>query len=116
MLVAWPYRRRGSFLEAFDPRARLLFALSLMLSTLFFWDVRVLAGLWALALLYFRLNRLTWRETRRAWLFTGFVAVVFVALTFLTGRSGCWPASPSPSRCSGGPRRCPSRWSGRSSR
>ncbi len=88
MLVAWPYRQRGSFLEAFDPRARLLFALSLMLSTLFFWDVRVLAGLWALALLYFRLNRLTWRETRRAWLFTGFVAIVFVGLTFLTGRGG----------------------------
>jgi len=88
VLVTWPYRRRGSFLEAFDPRARLLFALSLMLSTLFFWDVRVLAGLWAMALLYFRLNRLTWRETRRAWLFTGFVAVVFVTITFLTGRGG----------------------------
>ncbi|MDT7883824.1 MAG: energy-coupling factor transporter transmembrane component T [Thermoflexus sp.] len=88
MLVTWPYRRRGSFLEAFDPRARLLAALSLMLSTLFFWDVRVLAGLWGLALLYFRLNRLTWRETRRAWLFTGFVAFVFVFITFLTGRGG----------------------------
>lgn len=88
MLVAWPYRRRGSILETFDPRARLLFALSLMLSTLFFWDVRLLAGLWALALLYFRLNRLTWRETRRAWMLTGFIAVVFVTITFLTGRGG----------------------------
>ncbi|MER3458041.1 MAG: hypothetical protein C4309_04865 [Chloroflexota bacterium] len=59
-----------------------------MLSTLFFWDVRLLAGLWALALLYFRLNRLTWRETRRAWMLTGFIAVVFVTITFLTGRGG----------------------------
>jgi energy-coupling factor transport system permease protein len=59
-----------------------------ILSTLFFWDLRVLAGFMALALLVVLTSGITWRESRRAWMFIGAFVVFFSLLTFLTGRGG----------------------------
>jgi energy-coupling factor transport system permease protein len=88
MLVTWRYRKRRSIVQGFDPRAWLIFYLCFMGVTISFWDVRILAGLFALALGIVLSAGLTWRETRRAWLFIGGFIIYFSLFTFLTGRGG----------------------------
>ena len=88
MLVTWRYRERKSIIQAFDPSAWIVFYACFILSTLFFWDLRVLAGFMALALLVVLTSGITWRESRRAWMFIGAFVVFFSLLTFLTGRGG----------------------------
>lgn len=88
MLVTWRYRRRDSLVQSFDPRAWLIFYACFIASTLFFWDLRFLLALLAIALAAVFAARLGWRETRRTWLFIGGFVVFFSFLTFLTGRGG----------------------------
>jgi energy-coupling factor transport system permease protein len=88
MLVTWRYRERKSIIQAFDPSAWIVFYACFIISTLFFWDLRVLACFMALALLVVLTSGITWRESRRAWLFIGAFVVFFSLLTFLTGRGG----------------------------
>ena len=88
MLVTWRYQRRKSFIQSFDPRAWLIFFICFMASTLFFWDLRFLLFFAAIALFCIFSSGITWKETKRAWLFIlGFI-VFFSVLTFLTGRGG----------------------------
>src|ERR1051325_259012 len=88
MLVAWKYRKRKSFIQAFDPRAWLTFYGCFLISTLAFWDVRFLLPFWLFALFVLFTSGVTWKEIRRAFLFIiGFV-FFFAILTFLTGRGG----------------------------
>jgi energy-coupling factor transport system permease protein len=88
MLVAWKFRERKSLIQSFDPRAWLTFYGCYLLSTLAFWDVRYLLFFFALALLTLFTSGVSWKETRRAFLFiVGFV-IFFSILTFLTGRGG----------------------------
>lgn len=88
MLVAWRYRKRKSFIQSFDPRAWLIFYACTLVVTLFFWDLRFLLVLLAMALFVLATSGVTWREMRRAFLFiVGFI-VFFAFLTFLTGRGG----------------------------
>jgi energy-coupling factor transport system permease protein len=88
MLVAWRYRKRKSFIQSFDPRAWLIFYACTLVVTLFFWDLRFLLVLLALALFVLATSGVTWREMRRAFLFiVGFI-IFFAFLTFLTGRGG----------------------------
>jgi energy-coupling factor transport system permease protein len=88
MLVTWRYRERKSIIQAFDPSAWIVFYACFIISTLFFWDLRVLACFMALALLVVLTSGITWRESRRAWLFIGAFVAFFSLLTFLTGRGG----------------------------
>jgi energy-coupling factor transport system permease protein len=88
MLVTWRYRKRRSIIQWFDPRAWLVFYGCFLASTLFFWDLRFLSALFALALFVFFTSGVHWREVSRAFLFIiGFV-VVYSFFTFLTGRGG----------------------------
>jgi energy-coupling factor transport system permease protein len=88
MLVTWRYRKRRSLIQWFDPRAWIIFFGCYLFSTLFFWDIRFLLPLLALALAVLFSSGVAWREIRRAFLFIiGFV-VFFTVLTFLTGRGG----------------------------
>lgn len=88
MLVAWRYRKRKSFIQSFDPRAWLIFYACTLVVTLFFWDLRFLLVLLAMALFVLATSGVTWKEMRRAFLFIiGFI-VFFAFLTFLTGRGG----------------------------
>jgi len=89
MLVTWRYRPRPkSFVQSLDPRAWLIFFACFLVATVMTWDLRLLLPLLAVALFFIFSSRLTWRETRRAWLFiTGFV-LFFSGLTLLTGRGG----------------------------
>ncbi len=88
MLVTWRYRERKSIIQAFDPSAWIVFYACFIIATMFFWDLRVLAGFMAIALLVVLTSGLTWRESRRAWLFIGAFIIFFSLLTFLTGRGG----------------------------
>ena len=53
-----------------------------------FWDLRYLIVFLAIALFSIFASKITWKETRRAWLFIGGFVVFFSLLTFLTGRGG----------------------------
>jgi len=88
MLVTWRYRKRKSLIQAFDPRAWLIFYACFLAGTLCFWDIRFLAPFILIAILVLVTSGLKWHEIRRAFLFiVGFV-IVFTVLTFLTGRGG----------------------------
>jgi energy-coupling factor transport system permease protein len=88
MLVTWRYRERGSFVQSFDPRAWFIFYGCFIASTLFYWDLRFLLVLAGIALFFVFTSGVTWRESRRAWLFIGGFIIIFSVLTFLTGRGG----------------------------
>lgn len=88
MLVTWRYRKRNSLIQSFDPRAWLIFFMCYIVATLFFWDLRYLAVLTAIALLAVFTSGIHWSEMKRAWLFIGGFILFFSLLTFLTGRGG----------------------------
>jgi energy-coupling factor transport system permease protein len=88
MLVTWRYRKRKSLIQSFDPRAWLIFYACFIASTLVFWDLRYLAVFTLIALVVVLTSGVTWRESRRAWLFIGGFVLFFTFLTFLTGRGG----------------------------
>lgn len=88
MLVAWKYRKRRSIIQWFDPRAWLIFYACFLFSVLAFWDVRFLLFFFTISLIVLFNSGVTWKETRRAFLFIiGFI-FFFAILTFLTGRGG----------------------------
>jgi energy-coupling factor transport system permease protein len=89
MLVAWRYSKRDkALIQWFDPRAWIMFYLCFLVSTLAFWDVRLLSPFFVIALIVFFTSRVKWWEIRRAFIFIiGFV-FFFTILTFLTGRGG----------------------------
>ncbi|MGD2178309.1 MAG: energy-coupling factor transporter transmembrane component T [Anaerolineae bacterium] len=88
MLIAWRYRERDTIVQRLDPRARIIFMLAMLFSIIQFWDVRIILVFLGIALLQFGLARLTWQETRRAWILISILIFVMTTLTFLTGRGG----------------------------
>ena len=89
MLVTWRYRFRDSFIEKFDPRARWFASFMIMIGIIQFWDIRFLLFFFAISMTQFFLTKLTWQETKRAWLFILLLVVVVIgANALLTGRGG----------------------------
>jgi energy-coupling factor transport system permease protein len=88
MLIAWKYRERDTIIQRLDPRARIIFMLAMLFSVIQFWDLRITLGFLTLALTQYFLAKLTWRDTRRAWLLISILIVFMTILTFLTGRGG----------------------------
>lgn len=88
MLVSLSYRPRGSLIERLDPRARWIFSLCFMFAIVQFWDVRFLLFFFLLAILQYAFTNLTWRETRRAWIFITLVVSSMVILNTLITSSG----------------------------
>ncbi|HOU12841.1 MAG TPA: energy-coupling factor transporter transmembrane component T [Anaerolineae bacterium] len=88
MLIAWRYRERDTLIQRLDPRARIIFMLAMLFSVIQFWDLRILLVFLGIAALQFGLARLTWRETRRAWILISIIIFIMTTLTFLTGRGG----------------------------
>ena len=88
MLIAWRYRERDTIIQRLDPRARIIFMLAMLFSIIQFWDVRIMLLFLGVAVLQYALARLTWRETRRAWILVSFIILFMTILTFLTGRGG----------------------------
>jgi|YNPBryBLVA2012_1023415.scaffolds.fasta_scaffold03002_6 energy-coupling factor transport system permease protein len=88
MLIAWRYRERDTIIQRLDPRARIIFMVAMLFSIIQFWDLRIMLAFLGLAMLQFGLARLTWRETRRAWLLISAIILFMTVLTFFTGRGG----------------------------
>ena len=86
MLTTWRYRERKSLVQTFDPRAWIIFILTFIFSAFLFWDMRYLAVFFAIALFFVFTSGVTWKESKRAWLFIGGFITFFALLTFLTGR------------------------------
>jgi energy-coupling factor transport system permease protein len=86
MLVTWKYQARDTVVQRFNPRARLIFSGCLMLAIILFWDLRVLAGFFALALAQFLLARIGFRETRRFWGFLLALLFYLGLIALVTGR------------------------------
>ena len=53
-----------------------------------FWDYRFLLFFFLITLVVIFTSRVTWQESRRAWMFLGFFVFFYTFLTFLTGRGG----------------------------
>ncbi len=88
MLIAWRYRERDTIIQRLDPRARIIFMLAMLFSIIQFWDLRIILLFLGVALLQYKLARLTWHETRRVWILISFIILFMTTLTFLTGRGG----------------------------
>jgi energy-coupling factor transport system permease protein len=88
MLVTWRYRKRKSLIQYFDPRAWIIFYACFLVSTLLFWDLRVLSFFLVIALVVVFTSGIQWHEMARAWIFIGGFIILFSFLTFLTGRGG----------------------------
>ncbi len=80
MLVTWKYRPRGSVVEEFDPRARWIFSFLILIALTQFWDLRFLLFFLFVVMAQYALARVTWAETKRAWLFILIFVVGIVAL------------------------------------
>ena len=88
MLIAWHYRERDTVIQRLDPRARIIWTLAFLFSIIQFWDLRIMLLFLAVAVIQFKLAKLTWRETRRVWILVSFIIFFMTTLTFLTGRGG----------------------------
>ncbi|MBN2047175.1 MAG: energy-coupling factor transporter transmembrane protein EcfT [Anaerolineaceae bacterium] len=88
MLVTWQYRERDSLIQKFDQRAWVIFIVLFVSSTFLFWDMRYLAFFFAIAIISVISSGVTWKESKKAWLFIGGFIFIYATLTFLTGRGG----------------------------
>ncbi|MCD6475645.1 MAG: energy-coupling factor transporter transmembrane protein EcfT [Anaerolineaceae bacterium] len=88
MLATWRYRERKSLVQRFDPRAWLIFIGLFIFSAFLFWDMRYLAFFFGVALFFVFTSGVSWKESKRAWLFIGGFIIFYAVLTFLTGRGG----------------------------
>src|SRR5438876_12191158 len=88
MLVTWKYKPRNTFIQRLDPRARLIFYGCFLLSIFMFWDLRILLFFMLVALTAVLSARLSWRDTRRTWIFIGAFITLYALLTLVTGRGG----------------------------
>src|SRR5690242_17889191 len=96
MIAHFSYVERDSPIHRLDPGAKVLFLLCYLFSIVLFLDVRVLAILLAVGLGYYRLSRLRWAETRRAWTFVLVFALVFVGLSAVLWGGGQAATQPHP--------------------
>ena len=88
MLVSFGYRVRNSIIEKIDPRTRWIVSFLLMFTITAFWDLRFLAFFFILGIIQFILAKLTWRETKRAWLFIFFLMTMMIVVNTIFTSAG----------------------------
>ena len=88
MLVTFRYLAKETPIQRLDPRAKFIFLLCFLFSVTQFWDLRLLLVFFGVAMGYYALAQLPFRETRRAWFFMVFFAVVLVGVNTLFVRGG----------------------------
>ena len=88
MIVTFGYRPRESIVEKFDPRARWIFSILSLFTIVNFWDIRFLLYFMVISLVQYRLTRLTWKETRRAWMFIFFLMFVMIFINTIITSAG----------------------------
>jgi energy-coupling factor transport system permease protein len=82
------YRPRGSLIEKIDPRARWIYSILFLFAVTQFWDIRFLLFFFLLSVLQYALSNLTWRETRRAWIFMGVIVFSMIILNTIITSAG----------------------------
>lgn len=88
MIVSFGYKPRQSVVETFDPRARWIFSILMLFAIVNFWDIRFLLGFMVISLVQYTLTRLTWKETRRAWMFVFFLMFVMIFVNTIITSAG----------------------------
>jgi energy-coupling factor transport system permease protein len=94
VIANFVYVDRDSPVHRLNPASKVIFMLCFIFSMVFFLDVRVMLVLVAIALTYYRLSGLRWRETRRAWTFILVFALIFVGLSAVLWGGGQEVATP----------------------
>jgi energy-coupling factor transport system permease protein len=89
-MVTWRYKDRPTLYQRLDPRTRIVsvLLLSLALTVLQIWDLRLILPFLALGVVQFWVTGLTLRETRGVWFVMFFLATMLTLLTLLTGNGG----------------------------
>ncbi len=73
-------------MEKIDPRTRWIFSILFLVSITMYWDIRFLVFFFIIAWIWFFLSRVTFKETRRAWLLVSIILFTMVVVnTILTG-------------------------------
>ena len=86
MLVAWNYHYRNSPMDHIDPRARWIFSFAFLFAVTQTWNPLLLAGLFAIALVWYAMGRVSWKDARRGWLLISFMLFSMIVVnTIITG-------------------------------
>ena len=86
MNVTPRYLGRGSWLSRRDPRLLVLVLVCYVFAVVQVWDLRILAPMAVLALIYYRSARIPWRSVRANWAYVAFfISFIVVVNTLLTG-------------------------------
>jgi len=86
MLATWAYHFRDSLMEKSDSRARWIFSILFLFTITMYWDWRFLLIFFAIAWIWYALGRVSFKETRRAWMLIGIIMFSMVVVnTIITG-------------------------------
>lgn len=86
MLVAWNYRYRNSPMDHIDPRARLIFSFAYLFAVSASWDPTILAVLFVIALIWYAMSGVTWKESKRGWMMISVLLFTMIVVnTIITG-------------------------------
>lgn len=88
MLVPLSFQSHGTLIERFDPRARWIFSFLMVISIVYYWDLRFLLFFFVISFTQYFLARLSWKETRRGWLFIGILISMMVIVNTLITSAG----------------------------
>ena len=88
MIASFKYLDISTPIHRLDPRTKIVLLLCAAFTAASVPDLRVLLVLLALAVLYYSLARLPWRETRAAWSFILFFIVVLAGVNTLLAGTG----------------------------
>src|SRR5581483_9142744 len=94
MIATFKYLNISTPIHRLDPRTKIVLVLCTAFTAATVRDLRALAALLALALVYYALARLPWRETRAAWRFIFFFIFILVGInTLILGAAGDQPGA-----------------------
>lgn len=94
MIASFKYLDTNTPIHRLDPRTKIVLMLCVAFTAATVRDLRVLGLLLVLALIYYGLARLPWRETRAAWRFIFFFIFILVGVnTLILGAAGTQPGA-----------------------
>lgn len=67
-------------MEKIDPRARWIFSIIFLFTVTMYWDIRFLLFFFAVSMTWFALSRVSFRETRRAWILVSILIFMLVVV------------------------------------
>lgn len=79
MLVSWNYRFRNSPMDHIDPRARFIFSFALLFAATATWNPIILFVLFLIAITWYLMARLTWKDTKVGWFMISIMLFTMIA-------------------------------------